>query len=66
MNECITIWFCLSLRSSQIGVMTVTVFPVRLFSAVFLMLLAWPFAFAASLGRSELAVETETWWRRCV
>uniref|UniRef100_A0A8C7FQL0 Lysophosphatidylcholine acyltransferase 1 n=1 Tax=Oncorhynchus kisutch TaxID=8019 RepID=A0A8C7FQL0_ONCKI len=49
---------------SQIGVMTVTVFPVRLFFAVFLMLLAWPFAFAASLGRSELAVETETWWRR--
>uniref|UniRef100_A0A8L0DPX9 Lysophosphatidylcholine acyltransferase 1 n=1 Tax=Oncorhynchus mykiss TaxID=8022 RepID=A0A8L0DPX9_ONCMY len=47
-----------------IGVMTVTVFPVRLFFAVFLMLLAWPFAFAASLGRSELAVETETWWRR--
>ncbi|NP_001158738.1 1-acylglycerophosphocholine O-acyltransferase 1 [Salmo salar] len=45
---------------SQIGVMTVTVVPVRLFSAVFLMLLAWPFAFAASLGRSELVVETET------
>uniref|UniRef100_A0A4W5Q0T0 Lysophosphatidylcholine acyltransferase 1 n=1 Tax=Hucho hucho TaxID=62062 RepID=A0A4W5Q0T0_9TELE len=39
-------------------------FPVRVFFAVFLMLLAWPFAFAASLGRSELAVETETWWRR--
>uniref|UniRef100_A0A8C7FQI5 Lysophosphatidylcholine acyltransferase 1 n=1 Tax=Oncorhynchus kisutch TaxID=8019 RepID=A0A8C7FQI5_ONCKI len=52
------------LEKIRIGVMTVTVFPVRLFFAVFLMLLAWPFAFAASLGRSELAVETETWWRR--
>ncbi|XP_042151377.1 lysophosphatidylcholine acyltransferase 1-like [Oncorhynchus tshawytscha] len=53
-----------TLEKIRIGVMTVTVFPVRLFFAVFLMLLAWPFAFAASLGRSELAVETETWWRR--
>lgn len=52
------------LEKIRIGVMTVTVFPVRLFFAVLLMLLAWPFAFAASLGRSELAVETETWWRR--
>lgn len=52
------------LEKIRIGVMTVTVFPVRLFFAVLLMLLAWPFAFAAALGRSELAVETETWWRR--
>uniref|UniRef100_A0A674DQI1 Lysophosphatidylcholine acyltransferase 1 n=1 Tax=Salmo trutta TaxID=8032 RepID=A0A674DQI1_SALTR len=68
MDECMTICFSLFLSLStplsQIGVMTMTVFPVRLFFAVLLMLLAWPFAFAAALGRSELAVETETWWRR--
>uniref|UniRef100_A0A6Q2XCH9 EF-hand domain-containing protein n=1 Tax=Esox lucius TaxID=8010 RepID=A0A6Q2XCH9_ESOLU len=52
------------LEKIRIGVMTVTVFPVRLLFAAFLMLLAWPFAFAATLGRSELAVEEQTWWRR--
>uniref|UniRef100_A0A3Q2Z8L3 Uncharacterized protein n=1 Tax=Hippocampus comes TaxID=109280 RepID=A0A3Q2Z8L3_HIPCM len=50
---------------SPIGFMSVTVFPVRLLAVSFLMLLAWPFAFAASLGRSEYVVEPQSWWRRC-
>ncbi|XP_061672224.1 lysophosphatidylcholine acyltransferase 1 isoform X2 [Syngnathoides biaculeatus] len=47
----------------KIGLMSVTVFPVRLLLVSFLMLLAWPFAFAASLGRSEFVVEPQSWWR---
>ncbi|XP_054619724.1 lysophosphatidylcholine acyltransferase 1 isoform X2 [Dunckerocampus dactyliophorus] len=43
--------------------MSVTVFPVRLLMVSFLMLLAWPFAFVASLGRSEFVVESQSWWR---
>lgn len=50
----------------QIGLMSVTVFPVRLLLVCFLMLLAWPFAFVALLGRTEFAVEPQTWWRRIV
>ncbi|KAF7668044.1 hypothetical protein LDENG_00035430 [Lucifuga dentata] len=46
--------------------MSVTVFPVRLLLTSFLMLLAWPFAFAASLGRSEVDIEPQSWWRRLV
>uniref|UniRef100_A0A3B4FTE0 Uncharacterized protein n=1 Tax=Pundamilia nyererei TaxID=303518 RepID=A0A3B4FTE0_9CICH len=46
--------------------MSVTVFPVRLLLVSFLMLLAWPFAFTASLGRSEFAIEPQSWWRRWV
>lgn len=53
-------------RLPQIGLMSVTMFPVRLLLMFFFMLLAWPFAFVASLGRSELAVEPQSWWRRCV
>lgn len=45
--------------------MSVTVFPVRLLLVSFLMLLAWPFAFTASLGRSQFVLEPQTWWRRC-
>jgi hypothetical protein len=41
--------------------MSVTVFPVRVLLTAFVMLLAWPFALAASLGRSEGAVEPQTW-----
>lgn len=52
--------------SLQIGLMSVTVFPVRLLLVSFFMLLAWPFAFTASLGRSEFVVEPQCWWRRCV
>ncbi|XP_061886142.1 lysophosphatidylcholine acyltransferase 1 isoform X1 [Entelurus aequoreus] len=48
------------------GLMSVTVFPVRLLLVSFLMLLGWPFAFVASLGRSEFVVEPQSWWRRLV
>uniref|UniRef100_A0AAR2KGS3 EF-hand domain-containing protein n=1 Tax=Pygocentrus nattereri TaxID=42514 RepID=A0AAR2KGS3_PYGNA len=54
---------CVSL---QIGVMTLTLFPIRLFVAAFMMLLAWPFAFIATMGRSEAAVEPQCLWRRVV
>ncbi|XP_041867464.1 lysophosphatidylcholine acyltransferase 1 isoform X2 [Melanotaenia boesemani] len=50
----------------KIGLMSVTVFPVRLLLVSFLMLLAWPFAFAASLRRSEFVVEPQSWWRRLI
>ncbi|KAM6959334.1 lysophosphatidylcholine acyltransferase 1 [Aplochiton taeniatus] len=50
----------------KIAVMSVTVFPVRLLLTAFFMLLAWPFAFAANMRRSPLAVETQSWWRRLV
>ncbi|XP_058475973.1 lysophosphatidylcholine acyltransferase 1 [Solea solea] len=48
----------------KLGLMSVTVFPVRLLLVSFFMLLAWPFAFAASLGRSEFVIEPQSWWRR--
>ncbi|XP_036000726.1 lysophosphatidylcholine acyltransferase 1 isoform X2 [Fundulus heteroclitus] len=50
----------------KIGLMSVTVFPVRLLLVSFLMLLAWPFAFTASLGRSELVPDPQSWWRRLI
>ncbi|KAK2903518.1 hypothetical protein QQF64_009361 [Cirrhinus molitorella] len=50
----------------QIGLMTVTLFPIRLFIAAFMMLLAWPFAFIATVGRSETAVEPQCLWRKLV
>ncbi|XP_051520534.1 lysophosphatidylcholine acyltransferase 1-like [Myxocyprinus asiaticus] len=51
------------LQKLKIAVMTVTLFPVRLLFAAFMMLLAWPFAFVATVGRSEDAVEPLCWWR---
>lgn len=33
--------------------MTLTLFPIRLLLAAFMMLLAWPFALVASLGPAE-------------
>ncbi|KAA0710647.1 Lysophosphatidylcholine acyltransferase 1 [Triplophysa tibetana] len=51
------------LQKLKIAVMTVTLFPVRLLFAAFMMLLAWPFAFVATVGRSENAVEPLSWWR---
>ncbi|KAI4812004.1 hypothetical protein KUCAC02_014861 [Chaenocephalus aceratus] len=36
------------------------------YKAAFMMLLAWPFAFLASLGRSETTVEPQCLWRRVV
>ncbi|KAM6903398.1 lysophosphatidylcholine acyltransferase 1 [Lycodopsis pacificus] len=50
----------------KIGLMSVTVFPVRLLLVSFLMLLAWPFAFAASLGRSDFVIEPQSWWMRFI
>ncbi|XP_056113750.1 lysophosphatidylcholine acyltransferase 1 [Rhinichthys klamathensis goyatoka] len=55
-----------SVQKLQIGLMTVTVFPIRLFIAAFMMLLAWPFAFIASVGRSETTVEPQCLWRKVV
>uniref|UniRef100_A0A3P8T9Q2 Lysophosphatidylcholine acyltransferase 1 n=1 Tax=Amphiprion percula TaxID=161767 RepID=A0A3P8T9Q2_AMPPE len=49
-----------------IALMTVTLFPIRLLIAAFMMLLAWPFAFLASVGRSETTVEPQCLWRRLV
>uniref|UniRef100_A0A3Q2QVI0 Lysophosphatidylcholine acyltransferase 1 n=1 Tax=Fundulus heteroclitus TaxID=8078 RepID=A0A3Q2QVI0_FUNHE len=53
-------------EQNLIGLMSVTVFPVRLLLVSFLMLLAWPFAFTASLGRSELVPDPQSWWRRLI
>uniref|UniRef100_A0A8C6NN84 Lysophosphatidylcholine acyltransferase 1 n=1 Tax=Nothobranchius furzeri TaxID=105023 RepID=A0A8C6NN84_NOTFU len=50
----------------RIAIMTVTLFPIRLLIAAFMMLLAWPFAFVASVGRSETTVEPQCLWRRVV
>uniref|UniRef100_A0AAZ3R418 EF-hand domain-containing protein n=3 Tax=Oncorhynchus TaxID=8016 RepID=A0AAZ3R418_ONCTS len=71
--------FCLSIQgvclstalfsifvSIQIALMTVTLFPIRLFLAAFMMLLAWPFAFIASVGRNEMVVEPQSLWRKFV
>ncbi|XP_075868630.1 lysophosphatidylcholine acyltransferase 1 isoform X2 [Nelusetta ayraudi] len=54
------------LEKAKIALMTVTLFPIRLFFAAFMMLLAWPFAFLASVGRSETTVEPQCLWRRLV
>ncbi|KAI5106014.1 lysophosphatidylcholine acyltransferase 1-like [Silurus meridionalis] len=54
------------LQTLKLGVMTLTLFPVRLFFAAFMMLLAWPFAFIATVGRSEIIVEHQCLWRRVV
>uniref|UniRef100_A0A3P8UZJ5 Lysophosphatidylcholine acyltransferase 1 n=1 Tax=Cynoglossus semilaevis TaxID=244447 RepID=A0A3P8UZJ5_CYNSE len=54
------------LEKAKIALMTVTLFPIRLFIAAFMMLLAWPFAFLASVGSSENAVEPQCLWRRLV
>ncbi|TRY96529.1 hypothetical protein DNTS_016966 [Danionella cerebrum] len=51
------------LQKLKIAVMTVTLFPFRLLFAAFMMLLAWPFAFMATFGRSDDAVEPLSWWR---
>ncbi|XP_030003303.1 lysophosphatidylcholine acyltransferase 1 [Sphaeramia orbicularis] len=48
----------------KIGLMSLTVFPVRLLLVAFFLLLAWPFAFVGALGRSDFVVEPQSWWRR--
>ncbi|XP_017265510.1 lysophosphatidylcholine acyltransferase 1 [Kryptolebias marmoratus] len=54
------------MEKAKIAIMTVTLFPIRLLIAAFMMLLAWPFAFVASVGRSETTVEPQCLWRRVV
>ncbi|KAM4632644.1 lysophosphatidylcholine acyltransferase 1 [Polymixia lowei] len=54
------------LEKAKIALMTVTLFPIRLLMAAFMMLLAWPFAFLASVGRCETTVEPQCLWRRLV
>ncbi|KAL6108928.1 lpcat1 [Pungitius sinensis] len=54
------------LEKAKIALMTVTLFPIRLLIAAFMMLLAWPFAFLATVGRSETSVEPQCLWRRLV
>ncbi|XP_053104178.1 lysophosphatidylcholine acyltransferase 1 isoform X2 [Hemicordylus capensis] len=56
-----------ALQKSKIAFMTLTLFPIRLFVAAFMMLLAWPFAFIASVGSAERALEKPlSWWRKVV
>ncbi|KAM6909804.1 lysophosphatidylcholine acyltransferase 1 [Xenentodon cancila] len=54
------------MEKAKIALMTVTLFPIRLLMAAFMMLLAWPFAFLATIGRSETTVEPQCLWRRLV
>ncbi|XP_062424484.1 LOW QUALITY PROTEIN: lysophosphatidylcholine acyltransferase 1 [Rhea pennata] len=55
------------LEKAKIAFMTLTLFPIRLFFAAFMMLLAWPFAFVASMGSDEQELEKPlSWWRKVV
>lgn len=42
-----------TLQKAQIAIMTLTLFPIRLLFAAFMMLFAWSFAFVPSLGFAE-------------
>ncbi|KAM6224863.1 lysophosphatidylcholine acyltransferase 1 [Rhynchocyon petersi] len=56
-----------ALHKAQIALMTLTLFPIRLLFAAFMMLLAWPFAFVASLGSAEKEPEQPlALWRKVV
>ncbi|XP_043396235.1 lysophosphatidylcholine acyltransferase 1 isoform X3 [Chelonia mydas] len=56
-----------ALQKAKIAFMTLTLFPIRLFFAAFMMLLAWPFAFIASMGSAERELERPlSWWRKVV
>ncbi|CAL1584410.1 unnamed protein product [Knipowitschia caucasica] len=48
----------------QIGLMSVTVFPVRLLLGLFFMMVAWAFCYLGSLEGSELKVEKKTLRKR--
>ncbi|XP_043545592.1 lysophosphatidylcholine acyltransferase 1-like isoform X1 [Chiloscyllium plagiosum] len=53
------------LQKVQLAIMTVTLFPIRLLLAAFMMLLAWPFAFLAAWGRIEKESERPmNMWRK--
>uniref|UniRef100_UPI00398EFE3A lysophosphatidylcholine acyltransferase 1-like isoform X2 n=1 Tax=Pristiophorus japonicus TaxID=55135 RepID=UPI00398EFE3A len=54
-----------TLLKAKIAIMTVTLFPIRLLLAAFMMLLAWPFAFLAAWGRIEKEPEKPmNLWRK--
>uniref|UniRef100_A0A671DUM0 Lysophosphatidylcholine acyltransferase 1 n=1 Tax=Rhinolophus ferrumequinum TaxID=59479 RepID=A0A671DUM0_RHIFE len=56
-----------ALQKAQIAAMTLTLFPIRLLLAAFMMLLAWPFALVASLGPTERDPEQPlALWRKVV
>ncbi|XP_033010217.1 lysophosphatidylcholine acyltransferase 1 [Lacerta agilis] len=56
-----------ALQKAKIAFMTLTLFPIRLFFAAFMMLLAWPFAFIASMGPADREIEKPlSWWRKFV
>ncbi|XP_058148630.1 lysophosphatidylcholine acyltransferase 1-like [Dasypus novemcinctus] len=56
-----------ALQKAQIAVLTLTLFPVRLLLATCMMLLAWPLAFAASLGCADEEPEQPlALWRKAV
>uniref|UniRef100_A0ABM5GA91 Lysophosphatidylcholine acyltransferase 1 n=1 Tax=Pogona vitticeps TaxID=103695 RepID=A0ABM5GA91_9SAUR len=56
-----------ALQKAKIAFMTLTLFPIRLLFAAFMMLLAWPFAFIASIGSAEKELEKPlSWWRKVV
>ncbi|VTJ91106.1 Hypothetical predicted protein, partial [Marmota monax] len=53
--------------SASVAFMTLTLFPLRLLFAAFMMLLAWPFALVASLGPADKEPEQPlALWRKAV
>nr|XP_044635447.1 lysophosphatidylcholine acyltransferase 1 isoform X1 [Equus asinus] len=56
-----------ALRKAQVTLMTLTLFPLRLLVATFMMLLAWPIVLVASLGSAEQEpTQPPALWRRVV
>lgn len=56
-----------ALQKAQVAFMTLTLFPIRLLFAAFMMLLAWPFALLASLGPPDKEPEQPlALWRKVV
>ncbi|KYO34645.1 lysophosphatidylcholine acyltransferase 1 [Alligator mississippiensis] len=56
-----------ALQRAKVAFMTLTLFPIRLFFAVSMMLVAWFFAFIALLGYNEKELEKpRSWWRKAV
>ncbi|XP_020038609.1 lysophosphatidylcholine acyltransferase 1 [Castor canadensis] len=56
-----------ALQKAQVAFMTLTLFPIRLLFAAFMMLLAWPLALVASLGPPEKEPEQPlALWRKVV
>ncbi|XP_062942653.1 lysophosphatidylcholine acyltransferase 1 [Cynocephalus volans] len=56
-----------ALQKAQVAFMTLTLFPIRLLFAAFMMLLAWPFALVASLGPADKEPEQPlALWRKVV